>query len=68
MSAAASDAFTLACVKAEARIDSRLLALHLGNQHKATMALIERYADQFKTFVQLPFKKEVGDPGRADMI
>ncbi len=55
------EAFTLAIVKAEARIDSRLLALHLGNQHKASMALIERYADQFKTFGQLPFKKEVGD-------
>ncbi|WP_157040194.1 hypothetical protein [Polaromonas naphthalenivorans] len=38
MSAAAPDVFTLAIVKAEARIDSRLLALHLGNQHKATHA------------------------------
>ncbi|CAM3425773.1 hypothetical protein [Polaromonas hydrogenivorans] len=39
MSAAAPDAFTLVSVKAEARIDSRLLALHLGNQHKATMPM-----------------------------
>ena len=55
------EAFTLTTIKAEPRIDSRLLALQLGNQHKATMALIERYADKFKTFGQLPFKKEVGD-------
>lgn len=59
--AAAPEAFTLAIVKDEARIDSRLLALQLGNQHKAAMALIERYADKFKTFGQLPFKREVGD-------
>lgn len=53
--------FALTTIKAEPRIDSRLLALQLGNRHKATMALIERYADKFKAFGQLPFKKEVGD-------
>ena len=57
------DAFTLTTVKAEPRIDSRLLAKSLRNKHKAAMALIERYADKFKAFGQLPFKKEVG--GRA---
>ena len=56
-----AEAFTLAIVKAEPRIDSRLLAKSLRNKHKAAMALIERYADKFKTFGQLPFKKEVGD-------
>lgn len=54
-------AFTLTTVKAEPRIDSRLLAAQLGNQHKATMALVARYADKLKAFGQLPFKKEVGD-------
>ena len=58
---ATPEPFTLTTVKAEPRIDSRLLALQLGNQHKAAMALIERYADKFKAFGQLPFKKEVGD-------
>ena len=57
----ATDAFTLTTVKAEPRIDSRLLAKSLRNKHKAVMALIERYADKFKDFGQLPFKKEVGD-------
>ena len=56
-----TDAFTLTTVKAEPRIDSRLLAKSLRNKHKAVMALIERYADKFKDFGQLPFKKEVGD-------
>ena len=43
------------------RVDSRLMAQHLGNQHKAVMALIDRYADKFKGYGQLPFKKEVGE-------
>lgn len=51
--------FALAIVKTEPRIDSRLLAKSLRNQHKATMALIERYADRFKAMGLLPFKKEV---------
>lgn len=59
MTAAAPDAFALTIVKAEPRIDSRLVALQLGNQHKAAMALIERYADKFKAMGLLPFKKEV---------
>jgi len=56
-----SPAITLTTLKAEPRADSRLLAKSLRNQHKAVMALIERYAEQFKAFGQLPFKKEVGD-------
>ena len=56
-----TEPFTLTIVKAEPRIDSRLLAKSLRNKHKAAMALIERYADKFKAFGQLPFKKEVGD-------
>lgn len=58
---ASPKAVELTTVKAEPRIDSRLVAMQLGNKHKATMALIERYTDKFKTFGQLPFKKEVGD-------
>ena len=53
--------FALTIVKAEPRIDSRPLAKSLRNKHKAAMALIDRYADQFKAFGQLPFKKQVGD-------
>ena len=54
-----TDAFTLTTVKAEPRIDSRLLAKSLRNKHKAVMALIDRYADKFKAMGLLPFKKEV---------
>ena len=53
--------FALTVAKAEARVDSRLLARHLGNQHKGVVALIDRYADRFRAFGQLLFQKEVGD-------
>jgi len=56
---ASPEAVALTIIKAEPRIDSRLLAPQLGNQHKAVMALIERYADKFKAMGLLPFKKEV---------
>lgn len=53
--------FTLTTVKAEPRADTRLLAKHLGNTHKAVMALVDRYQERLQSFGQLPFKKEVGD-------
>jgi phage regulator Rha-like protein len=43
------------------RIDSRLLAKQLHNQHKAVVALLDRYADKLQVFGHLPFKKEVGE-------
>ncbi|MDP3978327.1 MAG: Rha family transcriptional regulator [Pseudomonas sp.] len=46
--------------RGEARVDSRVLAAQLGNRHKNTMELIERYADKFKRFGHLPFQTEVG--------
>ncbi len=33
----------LVATKMEPRVDSRLLAQHLGNQHRPTMALIEKH-------------------------
>ena len=44
----------------EARIDSRLLALQLGNKHRHVMALLDRYLAQLKTFGHLSFKNEIG--------
>lgn len=61
MPSTSPEPLTLTTVKAEPRIDSRPLAKSLRNKHKAVMALIDRYADKFKAFGQLPFKKEVGD-------
>lgn len=61
---------TLIQAKGEARIDSRLLAEQLGNQHKNTLEVIERYADKLKRFGLLPFKTEArpaGQHGGGDM-
>ena len=44
--------------RGEARADSRLMAQALGNQHKATAQLIERYSAQLKEFGVLPFEME----------
>lgn len=44
--------------RGEPRADSRLIAQALGNQHKATVQLIERYAEQIKGFGVLPFEME----------
>lgn len=50
--------------RGEARADSRLIAQHLDNQHKATVQLIERYADQLRGFGKLPFEMEALPSGQ----
>ena len=52
--------------KAEARVDSRLLAQHLGNQHKAVIALVDRYASEFKGIGELPFQMEPLPSGQRE--
>jgi phage regulator Rha-like protein len=52
---------TLTATKTETRVDTRLMAMHLGNQHRHVMALIEKYADKFRGFSQLLFKNAVGE-------
>ena len=51
-------AIMLTQIGSEPRVDSRLLADQLGNQHKNTMELIERYLVKFKEFGLLPFQTE----------
>jgi len=51
----------LTTTKTEKRVDTRLMAMHLGNQHRHVMALIEKYADKFRGFSQLLFKNAVGE-------
>lgn len=51
--------------RGEARADSRLIAQALGNQHKATAQLIERYAEQLKDFGKLPFEMEALPSGQT---
>ena len=44
--------------RGEPRIDSRLIAMDLGNNHKSTIELIERYEPKFQRFGLLPFQTE----------
>lgn len=55
-----ADEVKLITTATDARVDSRLLAIGLRNQHKAVLALLDRYIDVFKQHGQLTFKKEVG--------
>ncbi len=48
----------LAVTPSEARVDSRLIAKQLRNQHKNVMELIERYAGQFRTFGLVAFETQ----------
>ena len=51
----------LSTTTAEARIDSRLLALQLNNQHRHVMSLLEKYADTFKKHGHMSFKNADGE-------
>lgn len=52
------DGVQLQVTPAEARVDSRLIAEHLGNQHKNVLELIDRYADQFRQFGLVAFETD----------
>lgn len=60
-----TEAFTLTIVKAESRIDSRLLAFQLGNQHKNVRELLEEHKADFMELGVLRFEtaKPTGDQG-----
>lgn len=53
-------ALALHSVKGEPRIDSRVLAQHLGNQHKNVRELVEQHRHRFERISQLRFQTEVG--------
>ena len=48
---------TLNTLSIEPRVDSRVLAIHLSNQHRHVMVLIDRYAEPFATFGKVLFEK-----------
>lgn len=50
----------LISAEGEARVDSRLLAAQLGNQHESTMKTLKAYTADFKAFGVLRF--EIGKP------
>jgi len=49
-------ALALCAVKSEPRVDSRLLARHLGNQHQHVRELLTDYADDFRELGILRFQ------------
>lgn len=51
-------ALPLVPLDGELRIDSRVLAGELQNQHQSVMELIDRYTDHFTRFGLLPFQTE----------
>ena len=52
---------TLTTTATEARIDSRLLALQLGNKHRHVMALLDKYMDRLKVLGHVRFKNAHGE-------
>jgi len=59
--AIAPDDFALTTTATEARIDTRLLALQLGNKHKPVIALIDKYRKELERFAKVLFKKAPSD-------
>jgi hypothetical protein len=52
-----SNAITLQTIKSEARVDSRVIAEQLGNQHEAIFKLIVAYREDFEGFGGFPILK-----------
>ncbi len=52
-------ALTITVTKEEPRIDSRLLARHLGNKHRSTFELIQDHRSDFEQLGLLRFQTEV---------
>jgi phage regulator Rha-like protein len=57
----ASNDFVLTVTKAEARIDTRTLALRLGNKHRHSLRLIDKYIPEFKKHGQVSFRNADGE-------
>lgn len=56
---------TLTQHNGQPRVESRLLAEQLGNKHKNSLALIERYLAKFEEFGIVPFQTEKPLSGTA---
>ena len=52
---------TLTITTTDARIDSRLLAVQLGNKHRHVMALLDKYLDKLKVLGHVRFKNADGE-------
>lgn len=58
-------AVLLVNVDGELRVDSRVLAARLQNQHRPVMALIDKYGDKFERFGKVLFEKAPSDESRT---
>jgi len=58
--------FTLTTIKAEPRADTRLLAQHLGNQHKNVFELVKNYKADFEQLGKLTFQTEALPSGQPE--
>jgi phage regulator Rha-like protein len=66
-----NNVITLHPIKNEARVDSRILAKHLQNQHKNVLALLDKYKSNFEELGILAFqtrKSKRGLPERFALI
>lgn len=52
-------------LRGELRVDSRVLAQHLGNQHESVVKLLRDYADDFKQLAI--FRFEIGKPSHGNV-
>lgn len=57
---------TLLTTTSEARVDTRLLALHLGNNHKAVFQLLMKHKDDFLKLGKVPFEMEALPSGQRE--
>lgn len=58
IAATMAQTLTLRETHGEPRVDSRILAAHMGNEHRASMAPIEKHDTRLKALGVLPFQME----------
>lgn len=64
--ASVPDTFELTLVKNERRADTRLLAKHLGNQHKNVFELVKNYKADFEQLAKVTFQTEALPSGQLE--
>lgn len=55
--------FSVALIKSEFRVDSRLLSPELNHRHRTILENIDKYKSQFEALGSLPFETEMGVRG-----
>ncbi len=61
-----AEPLTLTACKTEARMDTRLLAKHLGNKHKAVFQLLTKHKADFLRLGKVPFEMEALPSGQRE--